>query len=83
MTFDPPPGGCSRVVDLLADYLEDRLPPRMQAELDAHLGACGSCVAQLRTYRATTSLLRGLCDKDLPPELRETAESFLEDQTRH
>ena len=39
------------------------------------------CVTQLRTYRTTVSLLRGLCDDDLPAELRMTVQTFLEDQT--
>ena len=81
MTSDPQPHDCSRVVDLLADYLEGRLPPRMHRQVDDHLGACEHCVTQLRTYRTTVSLLRGLCDDDLPAELRMTMQTFLEDQT--
>ena len=71
-------GGCSKVVDLLVDYLEGRLPPRMRAELDQHLTACESCVRHVRTYRSTVSLLRSLRDEDLPPELRATVRAFLD-----
>jgi hypothetical protein len=38
-------------VDLLADYVEHRLPPDVHAELDRHLSRCPRCVAQLKTYQ--------------------------------
>ncbi len=56
------------MVDLLVDYLEGTLPPDTEHDLDAHLAACTRCISQLRTYRTTVSLLRGLCDDDLPVE---------------
>ena len=78
MTSDSDLGECCRVVDLLVDYLEGKLPAARQAELDTHLGACESCMRQLRTYRTTVSLLRGLTDDDLPDELRTSALAFLD-----
>jgi anti-sigma factor RsiW len=69
--------GCGSVVKLLADYLERQLPPSIRAELEAHLQKCPRCVAQLRTYESTVSLLRSLRDDDLPPELRLTLKSFI------
>lgn len=84
MTSESPPSDCSRVVNLLVDYLEGTLPADTQRNLDAHLAACERCVSQLRTYRTTVSLLRGLSDEDLPVELRETVAGFLKDGiTRH
>lgn len=83
MTSEPSPGGCSKIVDLLVDYLEERLPSGTREELDRHLSHCPSCVAQLRTYQTTVSMLRGLCDEDLPQELRSSVETFLEGQTNH
>lgn len=70
--------GCGSVVRLLADYLERQLRPDLRAELDAHLQKCPRCVAQLRTYESTVSLLRSLDDDDLPPDLRLTVRSFLD-----
>ena len=83
MTSESPSDDCSRVVDLLVDYLEGTLPADTQRDLDAHLHACDRCVSQLRTYRTTVSLLRGLCDDDLPAELRETVAGFLQHRTTH
>ena len=68
---------CSRVVALLADYLEDRLPAKRHAELTRHLEDCHSCLAQLRTYRSTVSLLRSLREEDLPMDLRLSLSAFL------
>jgi anti-sigma factor RsiW len=72
------PCGCGSVVKLLADYLERRLPPDIRDEFDAHIAACPRCVAQLRTYESTVSLLRSLREDDLPPELRLTVKSFID-----
>jgi len=74
---------CSKVVALLLDYLEERLPGRTQADLDRHLAACPRCVAFLRTYRSTVSLLHSIKEEDLPPELRTTLRAFLGVQTRN
>ena len=79
MSSEASPGGCSKIVDLLVDYLEERLPSGTREEL-SH---CSSCVTQLRTYQTTVSMLRGLCDEDLPRELRHSVETFLEGQTNH
>ena len=70
--------GCGSVVTLLADYLERQLQPDIRAELEAHLQKCPRCVAQLRTYQSTVSLLRSLREDELPPELRLTLKSFLD-----
>jgi anti-sigma factor RsiW len=70
--------GCGSVVKLLADYLERQLPAAIRAELEAHLQKCPRCVAQLRTYESTVSMLRSLSDDDLPPDLRLTVKSFID-----
>ena len=83
MTSEATPGGYSQIVDVLVDYLEEKLPPDTRAQLDLHLSSCPSCVSQLRTYRTTVSLLRKLCDDELPQELRSSVETFLKGQTTH
>ena len=70
--------GCGSVVKLLADYLERQLPPSLREELERHMADCPRCVAQLRTYESTVSLLRSLREDDLPPELRLTLKSFID-----
>ncbi len=69
---------CSRIVALLIDYVEQRLPDERRQELERHLADCGSCTAALNTYRSTISLLASLDEDDLPPELRTRLRAFLE-----
>jgi anti-sigma factor RsiW len=70
--------GCGSVVKLLADYLERQLPPLLREEFERHLERCPRCVAQLRTYESTVTLLRSLKEEELPPELRLTVKSFID-----
>lgn len=74
---------CFKIGRLLADYLERQLRPDVRADLDAHLQRCPRCVAQLRTYESTVSLLRSLRDDDLPPDLRLTVKSFLDSKCQN
>lgn len=69
---------CSRVVALLSDYLEDRLPLDVKQDLERHLGGCQPCNTTLDTFRATVSLLQSLSEDDLPEELRLRLRSFLD-----
>jgi len=69
---------CTDLVGLLADFVERRLPADVHAELERHLAACPRCVAQLKTYESTVSLLRTIREEDLPSELRCTLKAFLD-----
>jgi anti-sigma factor RsiW len=69
---------CTDLVGLLADFVEHHLPPAIHAELERHLTKCPRCIAQLKTYQSTVSLLHSIREEDLPPELRCTLKSFLE-----
>jgi anti-sigma factor RsiW len=69
---------CHDVVALLADYLERRLPPDVHSDLERHLTRCSRCIAQLKTYQSTVSLLRSVREEDLPAELRSTLKAFLD-----
>jgi anti-sigma factor RsiW len=69
---------CTDLVKLLADFVEERLPPLVHASLERHLSACPRCVAQLKTYRSTLSLLHSIKEEDLPPELRCTLKAFVD-----
>jgi len=77
------PRRCEDTVRLLVEYLERQLPPDVHAELDRHLSRCPRCLAQLKTYESTVSLLRSIREDDLPPELRWTLKSFLDRDCRN
>jgi anti-sigma factor RsiW len=69
---------CTDIVALLADFVEHHLPPEIHADLERHLTACPRCIAQLKTYQSTVSLLRSIREDDLPRELRCTLKSFVD-----
>ncbi len=72
---------CSQIVELLVDYVENRLPEGRRLELEGHLAGCGSCTAALNTYRSTVSLLESLTEEDLPLELRSRLRAFLDKES--
>ncbi len=76
-------GCCPKVLALLVDYLENRLPPETRADLERHLAGCPDCVAYVRTYRSTVGLLRSLDEESLPPELRTRLKAFLDQRNRN
>ena len=73
-----PPKRCHDLVGLLADYVEHQLPAEVHQELQHHLAECPRCVAQLKTYESTLSLLRSIRDEDLPRELRCKLKAFVD-----
>ena len=73
---------CPRIVALLSDYLDGRLPSNVRADLDQHLAGCPSCSAFVGTFRSTVSLLHSLEDKDLPGRTRLKLRAFLDDHSK-
>jgi anti-sigma factor (TIGR02949 family) len=71
---------CSEVVSLLVEYLEGQLPPDTHARLEQHLSRCPTCVAHVRSYQSTVSLLHSIREQDLPDELRLSLRAFLDRQ---
>ena len=70
--------GCSKCIDLLADYVDGALP-RDQAELlEWHIESCPPCVAFVNTYKGTVDAARRLRQTTLPSELRERLIAFLQ-----
>jgi anti-sigma factor RsiW len=49
---------CREFVELLYDYLLGRLGAERTAEVNAHLAACPSCVAYLKSYEASIRMGR-------------------------
>jgi anti-sigma factor RsiW len=61
---------CREVVELLSDYLDDGLPVRERARVQAHLATCPECLAYLEQLRTTIGTLGRLRETDVPPPLR-------------
>jgi anti-sigma factor RsiW len=68
--------GCREFVEFLDDYVSRMLPEAERKAFDAHLAACPSCVAYMKTYQATVRAGRrvftsreGSAPGDVPEEL--------------
>jgi anti-sigma factor (TIGR02949 family) len=71
---------CPRIVSLLSDYLDGRLPADVRRDLEQHLDGCSECTAFVGTFRSTVDLLQSLNEDDLPEELRVRLKAFLDDR---
>jgi anti-sigma factor RsiW len=69
---------CSRILALLSDYVDGRLPDDIRRDLEHHLNGCSDCTAFVGTFRSTVSLLQSLSEDDLPEELRLRLKAFLD-----
>ena len=65
---------CREFVELLCDYLLLGLGPERTAAMNAHLAACPSCVAYLKSYEASIRMGRlalAPSDEPVPAEVPE------------
>ena len=69
---DLPELPCRELVELVTDYLEDRLPPADRARFEAHLKDCEACRSYLEQFRQTIRALGRLPEESLSPEARDT-----------
>lgn len=67
---DLPEMPCRELVELVTDYLEDRLSPLDRARFEAHLAACEACRLYLDQFRQTVRTLGRLPEESLSSEAR-------------
>ena len=72
---------CSRIVSLLSDYIDGRLPADVRADLEQHLNGCSGCTTFVGSFRSTVAMLQSLNEDDLPEELRLRLKAFLDDRS--
>jgi anti-sigma factor RsiW len=68
------PVTCREFVEFLDDYLAGRLAAGSLTAFNEHLSVCPSCVAYMKTYKATVEMGRGALsasDDALPPDVPE------------
>lgn len=63
---------CSEVVELITDYLENRLEPERRLTVEAHLDLCEPCVIYLDQMRETIRTLGHVPLETLSPEAQST-----------
>ena len=62
---------CQELVELVTDYLEDRLPSSTRLRFDAHLAQCSGCRAYLEQMRQTIRTVGRLREESIQPEPRD------------
>lgn len=62
---------CKQLVELVTDYLEDRLPTDQRLLFEEHLAYCTWCVTYLEQMRRTITLTGALREDDLDPHARD------------
>ena len=67
---DLPEMPCRELVELVTDYLEERLSPLDRARFEAHLDECEACRIYLEQFRQTVRTLGRLPEESLSPEAR-------------
>jgi anti-sigma factor RsiW len=62
---------CQELVELVTDYLEDRLGDDDRLRFEQHIAVCGPCRAYLRQMRETIRVTGALREDDVPGAARD------------
>ena len=73
---------CKELVELVTDYLEERLAAPDRARFEAHLANCGGCRAYLEQMRQTISALGRLPAESIDPAATDRLLSAFRDWKR-
>lgn len=63
---------CRELIDFLADYVDDVLPPNERRVFEDHLSVCPDCQNYVVSYKRTIALERVALsrpDDEVPPEV--------------
>ena len=61
---------CQELVELVTDYLEDRLPATERARFEAHLAICSGCRTYLEQMRQTIRSLGRLSEESIDSDAK-------------
>jgi hypothetical protein len=73
---------CRELVDMLFDFVAERLYAEHRRSLEEHLGSCPSCTAFVEGYRLTVRLVQRLPPQPLPPSLVQTLQELLQSERK-
>lgn len=73
---------CRELVELVTEYLEDRLSREDRARFEAHIAGCEYCETYLEQIRQTSRALGGLPEESLSPEARDALMAAFRDWPR-
>ncbi len=73
---------CRELVEVVTDYLEDRMPAEQRLLFEEHIAYCAWCVTYLDQMRETIRAAGMLREDDLTPEQRDALLDVFKDWTR-
>ena len=73
---------CRELVELVTDYLEDRLSPDDRSRFEEHLVQCEACRAYLEQFRQTIRALGRLPEESLSQDARTALLAAFRDWSR-
>ena len=73
---------CKQIADLVVDYLNDELNPKLKREFRQHLRICPDCVSFFNTYKKTVSVTGSIRPDEIPPRVRDNVLDFLRGRLR-
>jgi anti-sigma factor RsiW len=73
---------CRELVELITDYLEDRLSPVDRRRFEAHLATCDACRTYMEQFRLTIRALGRLPEESLSSEARNALLAAFRDWSR-
>ena len=80
---DPAPGmDCNELVELVTNYLEERLSPADLRRFEAHLEECDACVTYVEQIRQSVAVVGTLSEETLPDGAAETLLAAFRDWKR-
>ena len=79
---DLPEMPCRELVELITDYLEDRLSPVDRRRFETHLATCEACATYMEQFRQTIRALGRLPEESLSSEVREALFAAFRDWSR-
>jgi anti-sigma factor RsiW len=74
---------CQQLVELVTDYLEDRLPGSARLRFEAHLARCSGCRTYVEQVRVTIRALGRLPAESIEPEARDRLLALFRNWKRH
>ena len=70
---------CQELVEVVTDYIEDRLSPEQRLLFEEHLAFCSWCVTYVEQMRQTIRTTGALREEDLEPDMRDAMLSVFRD----
>ena len=73
---------CKQIADLVFDYLNDNLRPKVKRDFQQHLRICPDCVHFLNTYEKTVAVTRTVRPEEIPAKVKAKLLEFLRKRMR-